>query len=95
MTAGYPYGGEPPTEVAVVDLPRARAVCGVHLGPVARIGESWQSLHQWVVENGYVPAGPRRERYLRAETEDQADWVTELQQPVTRDPNRGASGHGS
>ena len=46
------------------------------------IGASWQALHRWVVANGYTFTGPCRELYVRAESEDQADWVTELQQPV-------------
>lgn len=48
------------------------------------IHESWQELHRWIVDNGYEPVGPCRELYVRAEPEDQANWVTELQQPVTQ-----------
>jgi effector-binding domain-containing protein len=51
---------------------------------MARIGESWQALHRWVSDNGYRYDGPCRELYVRAESDDQSDWVTELQQPVTR-----------
>jgi DNA-binding transcriptional MerR regulator len=51
-------------------------------GPMTRIQESWQDLHRWVIDNGYNFAGPSREFYVRAESDDQADWVTELQQPV-------------
>ena len=36
------------------------------------------------VASGAVVAGPCRELYVRAEGEDQSDWVTELQQPITR-----------
>jgi len=39
-------------------------------------------MHRWVVENNYAYAGPCRELYVRAESEDQQDWVTELHQPV-------------
>jgi len=84
VVVGYGYAGEPPDGAEAVELPQAQAVCGVHLGPMSHIGESWQALHRWVVENGYSHAGPCRELYVRAEAEDQADWVTELQQPVTR-----------
>ncbi len=32
-----------------------------------------------------MPSGPCRELYVRAEPDgEQSDWVTELQQPVTR-----------
>jgi hypothetical protein len=36
----------------------------------------------WVLNNGYTFAGPCREFYVRAESEEQGDWVIELQQPV-------------
>ncbi len=84
VTVGYAWGGAPPQGTEAVDLAEATAVCGVHLGEMARIGESWQALHRWVSDNGYHYDGPCRELYVRAESEDQADWVTELQQPVTR-----------
>lgn len=84
VVVGYVYADQPPEAAETVDLPQAQAVCGVHLGSMSHIGESWQALHRWVVENGYSYAGPCRELYVRAEAEDQADWVTELQQPVTR-----------
>jgi effector-binding domain-containing protein len=47
-----------------------------------RIGESWQAMHRWLVDNKYEYAGPCRELYVRAVSDDQQDWVTELQQPV-------------
>jgi effector-binding domain-containing protein len=82
VVVGYAYSGQPPEGTEVVDLAEAQAVCGVHLGQMSTIGESWWALHRWVVENGYSYAGPCRELYVRAVSEDQADWVTELQQPV-------------
>jgi len=82
VVVGYAYGGPAPAGTEVVELPAVTAVCGVHLGPMARIQESWQELHRWVINNGYNFAGPSREFYVRAESDDQADWVTELQQPV-------------
>ena len=84
VRVGYAWGGPAPQGTEAVDLAEATAVCGVHLGEMARIGESWQALHRWVTDNGYRYDGPCRELYVRAESEDQADWVTELQQPVTR-----------
>ncbi|MDQ2709490.1 MAG: MerR family transcriptional regulator [Actinomycetota bacterium] len=82
VVVGYAYAGAPLPGLGVVDLPAATAVCGVHLGPMDRISESWQAMHHWLVDNGYVHSGPCRELYVRAESEDQQDWVTELQQPV-------------
>ncbi|MCW2525614.1 MAG: hypothetical protein JWM76_474 [Pseudonocardiales bacterium] len=82
VVVGYVYDGPPPAGTEVKQLPEARAVCGVHLGPMRGIQTSWQGLHQWVLDNGYGFAGPCREVHLRAESEDQADWITELQQPI-------------
>jgi DNA-binding transcriptional MerR regulator len=82
VIVGYAYDGAPLPGLEVVDLPASTAYCAVHLGPMSRIGESWQALHRWLVENGHHYAGPCRELYVRAESEDQRDWVTELQQPV-------------
>ena len=58
------------------------AICGIHLGSKERISESWQSIHSEIIARGFVPAGPCRELYVRAVSEDQSDWVTELQQPI-------------
>ena len=82
VMVGYAFDGDAPEGLEIVELPAATAVCGVHLGPMNRIHESWQALHRWLVENGYDYAGACRELYVRAESEDQRDWVTELQQPV-------------
>lgn len=85
VVVGFAYDGRQPTGLQIVDLPAETAVCGVHLGPVSAIGESWQVLHRWLVENGYKHAGPSREFYVRSESDDQQDWVVELQQPVHQD----------
>lgn len=79
VTAGYESStGE--HELPAVDT----AMCTVHLGPVSSIQSTWQQLHTAIVERGFEPSGPARESYVRAESDDQADWVTELQQPVRR-----------
>ncbi len=82
VVVGYAYDGNALPGLDVVDLPSATAVCGVHLGPMRSISESWQAMHRWLIENGYEYDGPCRELYVRAESENQQDWVTELQQPV-------------
>lgn len=87
IVVGYTYTGPVPTGLETVDIPSALAVCGVHLGPMTTVQASWQALHRWVIDNGYSFAGPCRELYVRARSEDQTDWVTELQQPVA--DNRG------
>src|SRR5699024_2681966 len=83
LIAGFEYAGDVPSGLEDVVLPEvATAFCGVHLGAMDTIFESWQSLHGEIVARGYTPNGPIRELYLRSEPAPQSDWVTELQQPV-------------
>ena len=82
VAVGYAAPCAPPAGTEVVDLPEVDAVCGVHLGPMSGIQVSWQRLHRWAAEGGYDFAGPCRELYVRSDSPDQEDWVTELQQPV-------------
>jgi DNA-binding transcriptional MerR regulator len=83
VIVGYVFSGTARDGVEIVDLPAVEtAVCGIHLGPMERIGESWQSVHAQILDRGFVPSGPCRELYVRAESDDESDWVTELQQPV-------------
>jgi DNA-binding transcriptional MerR regulator len=85
ILAGYAYTGEVPDGVEAVQLPAVEtALCGLHLGSMERIAESWQAVHAEIFARGLTPSGPCRELYVRAVAEDQSDWVTELQQPVTR-----------
>ena len=93
VTAGYEYSGEPRAEFEIVELPAVeRAICGVHLGPVAGIGATWQAIHAEIQARGLHPSGPNRELYVRAESDDQQDWVIELQQPVSPAQRRPGSG---
>ena len=82
---GTDYSGPDVEGVEIVELPAAEtAICGVHLGSMERIPDSWAALHEEIIARGFVPSGPCRELYVRAVSEDQSDWVTELQQPVTQ-----------
>ena len=84
ITAGYEYDGPAQEGIEIIELPAVeRALCGIHLGTMDRIGQSWQSVHDEIVARGMAPSGPCRELYVRAESDDQSDWVTELQQPVS------------
>lgn len=85
ITVGYAYDASGREGIETIDLPAAEhAICGIHLGSMDRIAESWQAIHKEILARGFVPSGACRELYVRAESEDQADWVTELQQPVAR-----------
>ncbi|GAB3190727.1 GyrI-like domain-containing protein [Nesterenkonia suensis] len=83
IVVGYAYDGEPHEAFSIVHLAgQEHALCTAHHGPVTGIHESWQALHAEMVSRGLEPSGPCRELYVRAESEDQHDWITELQQPV-------------
>lgn len=85
VTAGYEWAGSALEGVEIVELPAvADAVCGIHLGPVEGIAASWQAVHVEIAARGLSPAGPCREYYVRSYPDDQSEWVTELQQPITR-----------
>lgn len=85
ITVGFVHDGPPVAGVDIVELPAAAsALSGVHRGAMTSIDQSWQALFQAIDEGGWRAEGPGREVYLTSESEDQADWVTELQQPVTR-----------
>ena len=86
LTIGYAYSGDPVEGLEIVELPaEERAVCGIHLGATSGISETWHALHAEMLARGFVPSGPCRELYVRSwPLEDESDWVTELQQPVTR-----------
>ncbi|UNK70774.1 MerR family transcriptional regulator [Microbacterium sp. H1-D42] len=85
ITVGYEYSGHPLDGVEIAELPAVpSAICGVHLGTMDRISHSWMALHEEILARGFVPSGPCRELYVRAVSDDQSDWVTELQQPVER-----------
>ena len=85
MVIGYEFAGAPGEGYEVIELPAVElATSGVHLGVMATIDLSWQGIFAETMARGFAPAGPCREVYLRDESPDQADWVTELQLPVTR-----------
>ena len=85
VVAGYTYTGSAREGLEIIELPPAdEAVCGIHLGSMEHIAESWHAIHTEIVARGLVHDGPCRELYVRAVSDDQSDWVTELQQPVRR-----------
>ncbi|GHF28647.1 MerR family transcriptional regulator [Kitasatospora xanthocidica] len=68
----------------VVDLPPIEeAATIVHRGPMNGVLGTVQHLARFIEENGYRSAGYARELYLEC-PEDEAGWVTELQEPVVR-----------
>lgn len=82
----------------VLELPKIKmAACVVHTGDYATIYQAYNALLEWIAANGYCPAGPVREVYLRYTADglgfdlpptylarDSNSFVTELQLPVEK-----------
>jgi DNA-binding transcriptional MerR regulator len=76
-------------------LPAGRVASVIHRGPYAGVAEARRALEAWVATARLAPCGPMRTLYLQFGAEpdlrlppgyvvrDAADFVTELQQPVT------------
>jgi hypothetical protein len=85
ILAGFVYDGPALDGIDLVELPAAPvALSGTHLGAMSTIDQSWSAVFHEIESRGLRAEGPCRELYVRAESEDQADWITELQQPVSR-----------
>ena len=85
ITVGFTYDGPAIDGLVIVELPAVDdAFTATHLGTMATIDDSWHALNQAIAAQGATAQGACREVYLQSESEDQADWITELQQPVTR-----------
>ncbi|WP_313814489.1 MerR family transcriptional regulator [Glutamicibacter sp.] len=83
IVAGYEFDKPAEPGFEILEVPgQPLAICGIHLGSMDRIAASWQEVHDHLLARGYVPDGPCRELYVRSDSADQQDWVTELQQPV-------------
>lgn len=83
VAAGYVVGMLVPDGAESIDLDaEEQAAVLEHRGPMSGVRATWESLHAAIAERGLVPVGVARERYVRAVSVDQADWIVELQQPV-------------
>jgi effector-binding domain-containing protein len=84
-TVGFVYDGPAIDGIVIVELPAVEAAfTATHLGTMETIDDSWDAVNQAITAQGATAEGACREVYLQSESEDQADWITELQQPVTR-----------
>jgi DNA-binding transcriptional MerR regulator len=69
--------------LTTVDLPALESAATiVHRGPMDGVLGTIQTLAHWIDANGYRSRGYNRELYLECPASP-ADWVTELQEPVT------------
>jgi DNA-binding transcriptional MerR regulator len=67
--------------------------CVIYRGDYPQIGSAYATLGRWLLAGGYEAAGPCREVYHRspAHTGDSAEYVTEIQYPVTPTPLESTS----
>ncbi|WP_260857287.1 MerR family transcriptional regulator [Microbacterium sp. 1.5R] len=84
----YPAEAEPVAGDGydVVELPEIPTAATLqHRGDMSGIEESWSTLMQQIVADGYRIVGPTREVYLEADGHEPGpDWLTELQAPVEK-----------
>jgi DNA-binding transcriptional MerR regulator/predicted transcriptional regulator YdeE len=64
----------------------SEAACVFHKGPYSTLRETYNKLFQWVEAKGYHVADNPRESYIDGiwNKDDQEEWLTEVQVPVTR-----------
>jgi len=86
---------EPSGRVRVRQLPQARVAAVIHRGSYDGLDAARRTLERWIEAAGLTPTGPLRVLYLQFGAEPElrvphgylvardADFVTELQQPVT------------
>jgi DNA-binding transcriptional MerR regulator/predicted transcriptional regulator YdeE len=82
--AAIPVAGavDDPQGTAIVDLPAVeRAATIVHHGSMNTVLSSVDALARWMDQHGHRAVGFPRELYLEC-PEDEAKWVTEIQQPI-------------
>lgn len=72
--------------VRVYDLPAVEQMASVvHTGPFSGVGAAYDALSRWIDANGYRIIGPAREISLAFDPQgDPAQWVTEIQFPVSK-----------
>ncbi|MFE2870937.1 MerR family transcriptional regulator [Embleya sp. NPDC059259] len=83
--AGLTVEAEPRADFdfAIVDLPEiGTAATYVHRGSMDNVMTGVQAMARWIDGHGYRSGGYARELYLEC-PEDEEQWVTELQEPIT------------
>lgn len=61
-----------------IDIPPAEVASLIHQGSMDSIDVTYQTLNNWVREQGFTATGSAREIYLEV-TDNPAEWVTEVQ----------------
>ena len=82
MAVTEPVAGE--GRVEATELPGGAVATTVHVGPYETLGQSWDALGAWVVEQGRAGGAAPWELYLTdpGEVPNPAEWRTELVMPL-------------
>ncbi|HYO84752.1 MAG TPA: GyrI-like domain-containing protein, partial [Bryobacteraceae bacterium] len=78
---------EPAGRVNVYVLPACTVASTIHAGAFQTLNSSYRAVAAWMGANGYLPAGPARELYLKLGEQvrqDDESYITEIQIPVAR-----------
>jgi effector-binding domain-containing protein len=78
---------EPAGRVKVYELPGCTVASIIHAGAFQTLNTSYRAIAAWIGANGYAPAGPARELYLKMgqpARHDDESYITEIQIPVTK-----------
>jgi effector-binding domain-containing protein len=85
-----PVGGDPATAEPAAEgcgvkrIPAQEVASAMHRGPYEAVAATYEHLFSWLTEHGYEIDGPPRELYYSdPETVAPADYLTEVQIPVT------------
>ena len=67
-------------------LPEIQAACIFHKGSYRTFSESYETVLQYIEENGYEIAGEIRESYIDGvwNQDDESEWLSEIQIPVRK-----------
>ena len=68
------------------ELESIPAVCVLHHGDYANLGEAYRFAFGWALEHGYEVSAPPREQYIHGvwDRENPEEWLTEVQIPVQK-----------
>jgi effector-binding domain-containing protein len=71
-------------DVFAETLPGGPAAVTIHSGPYDQLHAAYPALEEWIVANGFQPAGAPWEAYLNdpADYPNRQDWKTEVCWPI-------------
>jgi hypothetical protein len=80
VTLPVPASGEVTSE----EVPALLVASTIHKGSYEECGPAYKAIEAWIQSHGHASVGPPREIYITdpQETQDPADYVTEIQFPI-------------